>query len=190
MTIPSSSSSCFRGFDSQTIPRPPLRSDCGSTASLLRARPPQQPTNKYSFEDSPLMTPITYEILLFIFIHPLTLASAFASDGGRSIQPPSAPVTFLINMNDLHPSSKNKLTLNISGTIVVRKADDPSDSRYSSVSSSHLPAFKVIATEAEAISTTIRNVANVEVRGSHYRSIIRGRASVRSASVRRAIGKN
>ena len=76
MTIPSSSTSGPRRFGSETIPRPPSRSDSGSTASLLRPPLPQQPTNEYSLEDSSLTTPARHgwDAIIYPVFHAVTHA--------------------------------------------------------------------------------------------------------------------
>ena len=45
----------------------------------------------------------------------------FASEGECCVRLPSVPITHHINMNDLHPSSKNKFIFNVQGTFAVSK---------------------------------------------------------------------
>ncbi|EMD38223.1 hypothetical protein CERSUDRAFT_113378 [Gelatoporia subvermispora B] len=105
----------------------------------------------------------------------------------EEMYPPKTPLTVHLNMNELLPPPKNAFTFNVSGTVVVTPRIPPRppsrsgrmSSRYDASSPSEseadpalitLPKFRVGFTDAEKISTTIRNEAegkDVEVHGAN-----------------------
>lgn len=142
-----------------------------SSSSLLRIPIPSQSTTEYSFEDSPLMTPATSNMPSSIAsltpsISQSSLALAMASQEISERKPPSTPITLHINMNELLPS-KNSLTFNISGTVLVTRQISSSSAILGSID---LPVFQVLSSdENEEADVVVRNQtegAIVEVHNS------------------------
>ncbi|KAH8117079.1 hypothetical protein DFH11DRAFT_1579142 [Phellopilus nigrolimitatus] len=154
-------------------PNGPPRPSSRSSASLLRAPLPQQAVPEYSFEDS--MTPTTSGLPSSV---PSITTSMTRSSFGLSTAsentpyPPSTPITIHLDMSELLPSTKNKFTFNISGTVIVSRIPGIHDSQESSSMDSEtlpLPLFRVFSAESESISTVVRNQCDsthVEVLGS------------------------
>ncbi len=146
------------------------QSSISSTSSLLHAPLPPQNVAEYSFESSPT-TPGSEAGLSSVFYtttendtrEPTRAPSIMQSESDAPL--PSLPVTLHLNINDLLPPNKNIFTFSIKGIVLVtprtpegdeapHTSDADEKSRGLLVS---LPRFRILAADAEAIETTVRN---------------------------------
>ncbi|RDX56450.1 hypothetical protein OH76DRAFT_1509070 [Lentinus brumalis] len=166
---------------------PPTRHDSSSsTSSLLRAPLPAQNVPDYSFETSPVSTPMSSLASLPIPSSPeRDRRSRASSMNGRytdfdtdwepeetAARPPKVPITIHLNMNDLLPPSKHDFKFNITGTVLVKPREpvlNRASRRYSSRITSDneadpdvlaLPRFRVLHCDREHVSYTVRNDAS------------------------------
>lgn len=153
----------------------PARST-SSSASLLRAPLPGQHVPDYSFETAAGGLSVTVSSL-----GSTSMASTVTLDSRRS-QPnssseddqrpfaPSVPVTVHVNMNDLIPPNKNSIVLEVTGRIVIIPRSGQ-DSLYNDRAGRSadadigplvpLPVFRVLSSETEHMTTTVRNDADM-----------------------------
>ena len=153
-------------------------SSASSNASLLRAPLPGDHLPDYSFEGSPTsLTPSG--TLSSISSMPLTSEGrSRANSDVQGVAYPPTSLTIHVNMNDILPPSKNVMTFNIAGTVLVISRPRASNGHpwgLNSITDADvdadpipivLPRFSVLAADAETIATIIRNVceaATVEV---------------------------
>ncbi|EJD02185.1 uncharacterized protein FOMMEDRAFT_168705 [Fomitiporia mediterranea MF3/22] len=134
-----------------TIPNGPVRNPLDTSTSLLRAPLPNRRASvEYSFEES----------LNGASVPSLASSAIRSSDpesGSENIaRPPATPITVHINMNELAPA-KNKLTLNISGTVLIAPGPGMHNIDDSGQTTLPLPLFRVFAATKENVITTIRN---------------------------------
>ncbi|KAL5532859.1 ZCCHC8_2 [Sanghuangporus sanghuang] len=161
LDLPSADASGLLG---ETIQNGPARNNSDNSASLLRAPlPNRRISTEYSFEDSLNGTSITSSI---VRSDPESASESFA-------RPPATPITVHINMTELAPT-KNKLTLNISGTVLIAPGPGMPNLNDSGQTTLPLPTFRVFSAAKDDTITTIRNqcdTASVELINSGSPSI-------------------
>ncbi|OBZ69130.1 hypothetical protein A0H81_10723 [Grifola frondosa] len=168
---------------------PPARYDSPSPlASLLHAPLPAQNIADYSFEASPVSTPVSSTTSL---PPPRTPEpgprSGVSSVNGQYLdtdtdlendglaRPPKVPVTVHLNLNDLLPPAKEEFKFNVSGTILLtprqstlnlRLRDSSPSQEYATSDSDSdsepvvVPRFRVLYTGKESTSYTIVSEAD------------------------------
>ena len=144
LELPSADASGLLG---ETIQNGPTRNHSDNSASLLRAPlPSRRISAEYSFEDSLNGTSISSSA---VPTEPESASESFA-------RPPTTPITVHINMNELAPA-KNKLTLNISGTVLIAPGPGMPSLNDSGHTTLPLPTFRVFSATKDNTITTIRN---------------------------------
>ncbi|KAI1794647.1 hypothetical protein LXA43DRAFT_940530 [Ganoderma leucocontextum] len=198
---------------------PPARHDSSSsTSSLLRAPLPNQSVPDYSFEGSPMSTPVSSLASLPPLSSPehdrknknraRTMNGRYNDietdydDEEEESRPPKVPITIHLNINDLQPPSKHDFKFYISGTVLVTPrqpvltgthgsrrhisslngSQATSDSEAGDSELLVVPRFRVLYTDREYISCTVRN----DVKDSSM-DVYNSTGDVRDAQTRKTV---